>query len=309
MNIQEQAKYWTAQGVSVFPVAVERTTSGKWNKRPLTPHGHKDACTDLNAFDWTAASGFGIVMGNGLYALDVDDYKSAANVKDWLTQHAVPMQTRAHKTISGGAHLIYRTTGEHLNLRSRQNVVRGLDTRGAGGWIAFGAGYSVEIDQPPAYLPPRVCKVLHAGLDAIDHNPTVISLPKKIPPNELKPYLEAAFYSKKFASLWTGQRSGRTFETNSKDEQIETTPDVTKSGNDWGVALILAGLNVPRDAIARLLLDHYLHGQCGPNSGKPDGQRLRGAVRCAERATYKVQQERDAHKANAQHLMSGGANK
>ena len=95
-------------------------------------------------------------MGNGCYALDFDGYKEGCVAQQWLTQWQVP-QTRTHLTVSGGWHLIYRTSPEWFGLGSRQHVVSGLDTRGKGGWIAFGEGYSVTLDVSPARLPDAVC--------------------------------------------------------------------------------------------------------------------------------------------------------
>ncbi len=62
-----------------FPIEIS-DEDGKWTKRPLTARGHLNASTDVDRFDWSVANGFGIRMGQGLYALDIDDYKNASPV-------------------------------------------------------------------------------------------------------------------------------------------------------------------------------------------------------------------------------------
>lgn len=153
----------------VFPIRIDWDASkGKWTKRPLTAHGHKDASHDVSRFNWAGANGYGIRMGDGWYALDLDDYKPESMAQHWLTQWNVPTQTRTHQTVSGGRHLIFRTLGDWRGLPSRQAVVPGLDTRGDGGWIAYGKGYGLLVNAHPAVLPHLTCFELskvHGGRD------------------------------------------------------------------------------------------------------------------------------------------------
>ncbi|MEP2506772.1 MAG: bifunctional DNA primase/polymerase [Paracoccaceae bacterium] len=159
----EAARAW---GRPVFPIAIA-WDGRKHQKRPLTEHGHHDATMDVDGIDWTGANGFGLPMGDGLYALDVDTYKSVREPMAWMTQFNIdPKFTRAHKTVSGGAHLIFKLPIGFENLLGRQNIVPGLDARGAGGWIAFGEGYSVHNDCEPVTLGTRVCEDIrdnHSG--------------------------------------------------------------------------------------------------------------------------------------------------
>ncbi|WP_170746506.1 bifunctional DNA primase/polymerase [Ruegeria lacuscaerulensis] len=153
----------------VFPIRIEwNTRKGKWEKYPLTRNGHLNASYDVRGHNWRGANGYGIAMGSGWYALDLDEYKQGCAAAQWLTQWQVPTQTRTHRTVSGGLHLIYRTLGEWTNLQTRQNVVPGLDTRGAGGWIAFGEGYSVAVNAWPTVLPDAVCLELTKATAAQD---------------------------------------------------------------------------------------------------------------------------------------------
>ena len=53
------AKQAAAIAAPVFPILIEwDAAKGKWNKRPLTAHGHLDATRDVSRFDWTGANGF-----------------------------------------------------------------------------------------------------------------------------------------------------------------------------------------------------------------------------------------------------------
>ncbi|WP_433988655.1 hypothetical protein SuNHUV7_22320 (plasmid) [Pseudoseohaeicola sp. NH-UV-7] len=161
---QTWADYAATTGLPVFPVAILwDAAKGKWTKRPLTRNGHLNASTDVSRFDWSRANGFGIAMGNGLYSLDLDGYKDGCLAEQWLIQWQVPTATRTHRTVSGGLHLLYTLPVKHRDLRTRQNVVQGLDTRGVGGWIAFGAGYAVADSSPLAELPEMACDELLAG--------------------------------------------------------------------------------------------------------------------------------------------------
>ncbi len=158
---KEQAR---SAGVPVFPIKIFWDDEAqKYQKKPLTRNGHKDASTDVDQFDWTGANGFGMPMGNGRYAIDADTYKEGHEVWDWFYKHNVPEETQVIRTVSGGEQFIFNLPKGYENLRTRNNVVLGLDTRGAGGWIAYGEGYRVTNEGPRATLPPNVCALLDAG--------------------------------------------------------------------------------------------------------------------------------------------------
>ncbi|WP_209940080.1 AAA family ATPase [Ruegeria sp. HKCCE4148] len=163
---KEQAR---AAGVPVFPISIFwDDEAGKYQKKPLTQHGHKDASTDVDQFDWTEANGFGMPMGNGRYAIDADTYKEGHEVWDWFDEHGVTEETLVIKTVSGGEQFLFDLPEGYEDLRTRNNVVRGLDTRGAGGWIAFGEGYEVVNDVPRAMLPRAVCATLDKRVEATE---------------------------------------------------------------------------------------------------------------------------------------------
>ncbi len=263
-SIQEQAR---KVGLPVFPIAIA-LEDGKWTKRPLTPNGHKNASLDVGKFSWSRANGFGIPMGGGLYALDLDEHKDGAVITHWLGHWDVPTKTRTHRTVSGGRHLIYKLPEVHWNLRTRQNVVLGLDTRGAGGWIAFGKGYTVEDDRDPCELPLHVCEELHR--DAPTEGLSGVRPPRYVDQDDLTDKLERMLrMSPRLALRWAGHTEGLT--------------DASRSGLDMSVAQLLTMNGFTYDEVVNLLLYDYEHGQAG--SGKFDTHASeRAACRCAARA-------------------------
>ena len=167
-------KWWHAPGVPVFPVQIIPRPDGGYDKRPLTPNGHKDAkaFTDWDWKEWLGrgCNAVGIVMGeaSGLYALDVDSYKSGADAgpEGWLDRWVPDWhETLQHATPSGGRHLIFRTNGAGA-APTRAGIVPGLDARGEGGWIAMGEGYAVVQDVPPRELPKTALEELRRGAAA-----------------------------------------------------------------------------------------------------------------------------------------------
>jgi hypothetical protein len=125
------AQEWADGGVPVFPV--------KEDKAPLTANGFHDAVTSpsevrsLFEFYGDAAWGIGGAMGNGIFAVDVDLYKSN-DVKTWFNARiedgSLP-ETRTHQTKSGGLHLIYEGTAPDCK------PVNGVEVKSDGGYIVL----------------------------------------------------------------------------------------------------------------------------------------------------------------------------
>lgn len=237
-----------------FPIEIWWDQSEeKWKKRPLTPNGHLDArlggCDGL----WGKANGFGIRMGQGLFALDVDSYKEASEAKEWLRQWRIdPKRTRAHKTVSGGAHLIFRTGEEFYDLRGGTNIVHGLDTRGEGGWIAFAQGYSVEQDVEPAYLNPDVLKHLRAISENRRTSGRANVGTFSPPPIEqqemvLRRLVRVVNNTPALMRRWNGDTTGLN--------------DTSRSAMDLSVAQMLGMRGFTADEIAWVLLAVFEHGQ------------------------------------------------
>lgn len=276
-----EARVYTDMGLGVFPIAIAWDgTKQKWTKRPLTPNGHHGATLDVADHNWSGANGFGIAMGDGWYCLDVDDYKDASEARAWLKAWDITLKTRVHETVSGGMHLVYRLPEEYRNLRSRQNIVRGLDARGDGGWIAFGEGYAVYDAREPWFLVPRVCRFIDNGrdatggplgaLEAFDRGSVDLDLLQR------RVDLRRETHTP-LAKRWQGWTEGLT--------------DTSRSGMDMSVAQHLAICDFGYDDIVATLLYLFPYGQARW-AGKPE-QGERWAKRCATKAlAYQEEQKR-----------------
>jgi len=120
------------QGFKVFPV--------KPDKKPLTPHGFKDATkAESRAREyWTRWPDAGIALvSDGLLVLDFDvkndGLKSKAAIE---ARYGLLPRTRTHRTGGGGEHWIYRNPNG-ANVRSTVSFVGypGVDLRANGGYI------------------------------------------------------------------------------------------------------------------------------------------------------------------------------
>lgn len=271
-----------ATGLRVFPVRIAKT-DGRWNKRPLIDAWQNAASEDVDDFNWARANGYGVLMGGGVYALDLDEYKEGSAGTQWLDKWGIPTNTRTHGTISGGRHLLYRLPEKWANLRTRANVVQGLDTRGAGGFIAFGEGYEVINDAPLALLPINVCVELARGSDdfgdivlpAYDPSEPVALAAKFAQARVIEPRIDALMV----LPDWDDERKDR-----------------SRSAHDMSMAALLAGLGWDVHEIAQVLLEVFPHGAA--QRMKTRRWRERSALRCA----VKVKASRDHKQSKRQRL-------
>lgn len=130
-------KYATKYKWAVFPVSQQ-------TKKPLTPHGCKDAKKDPGAIrSWWKRypdASIGIATGSASNLLvideDVDEDKGLNGVHEmqiWETDNGELPETVRAITGRGGAHLYYRYEGKDLG--NRAGVIEGVDIRGEGGYI------------------------------------------------------------------------------------------------------------------------------------------------------------------------------
>lgn len=130
-NLQAALSY-IDQGFKVFPV--------KPDKKPLTPHGLKDATNTESGVRefWThwPEAGIGLVT-DGLIILDFDVKNDGLNSKQKLeTQYGSLPQTRTHRTGGGGEHWIYRNpNGTDIRNTVSFAGYPGVDLRANGGYI------------------------------------------------------------------------------------------------------------------------------------------------------------------------------
>lgn len=147
----KEAITWAERGIPVFPCSR--------NKAPLTENGFYDAVTDptkvrsLFEFYGDAAVMIGGRMGNGVFVVDLDLYKGKS-VEQWAKEkrdEGALVETRTHKTTSGGLHLFYE--GE----AGCCNPTQGVEIKGEGGYVILpgSPGYSV-IREGLAEAPPAL---------------------------------------------------------------------------------------------------------------------------------------------------------
>lgn len=284
-EIPSYASHFARLGLRVFPIRIQKI-GGKFQKVPLTKRGHLDASRDPRDHDWSRANGCGIAMGEGWYAIDVDSAKGAPGiveerVRQWAKGVGLETVTRSHRTPSGGWHLIYRLPAGWDNLRTRANVVEGMDTRGHGGWIAFGDGYEVVRDIAPAMMSKKACEALDSGQGATGIGPVVLSgyVPPKDPTEVQRKLKRALVFGPNLLRFrWGGGTRGLN--------------DTSGSAMDHSVAKLLAIAGMNEDEIIWVLLNEFEHG-----SARQKGQEkvaLRAAGRSAVKGRLTTEEEAEA---------------
>jgi len=137
-------------GYAVFPC--------RDDKKPACVHGFKDASSDPDGIArlWRAHPGplIGVATGrrSGQSVLDIDQ-KHPQAVAWWQESHPRLLPTRTFRTRSGGLHLWMQHRDGVTNTQGK--IVRGVDTRGEGGYAIywFAAGYECLDPSPPAPWP------------------------------------------------------------------------------------------------------------------------------------------------------------
>ena len=138
------------EGSHCFPCAT--------TKRPASPHGFKDATTDSDALRtlWLEYPGelIGVSTGSisGIDVLDIDVKHPEAKTWWQSNRHRFP-RTRAHRTRSGGLHLLFKHDDGVRCTASK--IALGVDTRAAGGYVIWwpANGLPILSDAPPASWP------------------------------------------------------------------------------------------------------------------------------------------------------------
>jgi len=159
-DMLDAALLYIGQGFKVFPV--------KPDKKPLTPHGLKDATQTKAGVKeyWTRRPNAGIALvTDGLMVLDFDAKSGGLESKAAMeAKYGLLSQTRTHRTGGGGEHWIYRNP-DGANVRSTVEFAgyQGVDLRANGGYIVVppsshqsGGRYEVidgsEIATAPSWL-------------------------------------------------------------------------------------------------------------------------------------------------------------
>lgn len=130
-------KYASQYGWAVFPVDPD-------TKKPLTPHGCKDAKKDPGAIKawwkrWKTAS-IGIATGikSNLIVIDEDidkdkDLNGYLSVSEWERNNEELPDTVRAITGRGGYHLYFKYNGSDIG--NRAGLLEGVDVRGEGGYV------------------------------------------------------------------------------------------------------------------------------------------------------------------------------
>lgn len=184
-------EYATKYDWAVFPIKPEE-------KRPLTPHGCKDAKKDVGAIRawWTRwpDANIGIATGSisNLIVIDEDidedkGYDGIQSIRQWEQINGELPETCMAITGRGGSHLYYRYEGSDIG--NRAGLLEGVDVRGEGGYVIAppsvhpnGTDYVWEI-QPdeiaPAELDDTVKQLLSEGIEHIQGS--AFKVPESIP--------------------------------------------------------------------------------------------------------------------------------
>lgn len=123
---------YISRGLKVFPV--------KPDKKPLTPHGLKDATQIKERVReyWTRWPDAGIALvTDGLIVLDFDIKSGGLESKTAMEKrYGILPTTRTHRTGGGGEHWIYRNpNGDGIKNTVSFGGFRGVDLRADGGYI------------------------------------------------------------------------------------------------------------------------------------------------------------------------------
>jgi hypothetical protein len=126
------------KGIAVFPCGND--------KRPLTPHGFKDASADGDVVhewwtQWPDAL-IGTPTGAQFCVLDLDLQHVEAQA--WYDEHRADLPlTRTHTTRSGGRHLLFKASSQFGC--SAGKLGPHVDTRGTGGYIVWWPACGLEV--------------------------------------------------------------------------------------------------------------------------------------------------------------------
>ena len=138
-TLSQDAMSYARQGFAIFPC---------WpnEKRPLTPHGFKDATTDTKQIrrwwkQWPDAN-IGLALNGLCWVLDVDYPIGEESLAGLEAQHEQLPLTTAVRTGHGGRH-IYFFAPSFTVKTSAGKLGHGIDVRGANSYVLVPPSYTV----------------------------------------------------------------------------------------------------------------------------------------------------------------------
>jgi hypothetical protein len=145
LNTLDHAMCLALRGCPVFPCQA--------NKQPYTKRGFKDASTDTDQIaawwrDYPEAL-LGVPTGISFSVLDLD--LQHVEAQRWYDLHRTELPlTRKHVTRSGGRHLLFQA---HADFKcSGGKIHRGVDTKGAGGYIIWWPAHGFDVMHGGAFF-------------------------------------------------------------------------------------------------------------------------------------------------------------
>ncbi len=151
-TLRDAALDYARRGWPVFPIRWRDAETGMCScrsvecknvaKHPLTPHGFKDATTNVNVIErwwdrWPEAN-VGVPTGQAIRAwvLDVDGEGGSRSLTALETELGALPETLEAQTGSGGRHLFFALpTDRAIGNRQATNKRTGIDVRGEGGYV------------------------------------------------------------------------------------------------------------------------------------------------------------------------------
>jgi predicted P-loop ATPase len=186
-------KYATKYGWAVFPVNPK-------TKKPLTPHGCKDAKKGVGPITawwrkWPNA-GVGVATGSASNIIVIDEdmdpdkgIDGCFEMNRWEKENGELPETPRALTGRGGVHLYYHYTG--TDIKNRAGILDGVDVRGEGGYIIAppslhpnGTEYQWEEDPeetPFSEVTDAVRQFLKIGKTSREERSEPFELPSSIP--------------------------------------------------------------------------------------------------------------------------------
>lgn len=221
------------------------------DKRPVVAGGFKAATADPDEvrrlISRRGAALIGVPTGerSGLAVLDLDTVDEARAW--WRAHHHRLPETRAHRTRSGGLHLLFAWPGGRV-LTTAGKLAPGVDTRGDGGYIIWwpAHGGAVVRDMPLDALPPFPGWLLDLILP-----PRLVVQHPPAPPPVISDRYTAAALRRAIAAVATAAEGTRNDTLNSETHGLARLVGPALTARDIAVSMLAAAAAAglpPREA-------------------------------------------------------------